>query len=411
MKVIARSFVVLGTVVALSSVYAQAPAPKTPAPKTPAPKGSKPGDLESPDGDTPGKTPAKGAGSNAGSAAGSGAGSGITAEKAGTDESLNTGAERPWATGVSPAEQATALKMFRDGNIQLNDGLFAKAADNYKEALKHWDHPAIHYNLALAQANLDQPVEAYENIQASMKFGEAPLQSKDKFDHAKEYLVLLEKQLADVEVSCLKTGAKVMIDGQQVFVAPGKYATKVKVGKHTFVGELEGHPTEVDAPFVGPGEHFRIELKLYTVAELTRYRRRWDATWMPYAVLGGGVFVGAVSSLLALSATSNYADYDRKVQQCSMGVGVGTSGCDATPSLTSIRNSGDTKRAVAFVGYGIAGAAVATGAVLLWLNRREAYQIRADDLKKSPGEEEEQEVMVTPIVTPTMAGAAVQGHF
>jgi hypothetical protein len=54
--------------------------------------------------------------------------------------------------------------------------------------------------------------------------------------------------------------------------------------------------------------------------------------------------------------------------------------------------------------YGIAGGAVAVGAVLAWVNRREAYQIRAEDLA---GEQ----VSVVPVVAPGMAGASVQGHF
>ena len=133
-----------------------------------------------------------------------------TLEKAGTDESLqNGGDERPWAAGVKQSEQQAALKLFHDGNLQLNDGLFAKAAEAYKAALTHWDHPAIHYNLALALMNLDQPIESQENFQLAIKFGEAPLQSKDKFDHAKEYILLLDKQIGEVEVTCDKPGAKV----------------------------------------------------------------------------------------------------------------------------------------------------------------------------------------------------------
>src|SRR3954463_10623282 len=118
-----------------------------------------------------------------------------TPEKAGTNESLQNGGDtRPWAVGVAVADQQKALQLFHGGNVQLNDGLFAKAADKYREALKPWDHPAIHYNLALAQMNLDQPIDAYNNLQSAVKFGEPPLQSKDKFDHATDYLKLLEKE-------------------------------------------------------------------------------------------------------------------------------------------------------------------------------------------------------------------------
>ena len=200
-------------------------------------------------------------------------------EKAGTNETLQNGGDvRPWAQGVSASEQQAALKLFHDGNVSLNSGLFAKAADNYRAALKHWDHPAIHYNLALAQMNLDQTIDAYDNMQAAVKFGQAPLQSKDKFDNAKQYIVLLEKQVASVSVACDKPGAKVSLDGKEVFVAPGKFETRVLTGKHQFVAEKQGYTTRINAPYIGPGEKFRIELKLYTTEKLTRYHHKWQAT-------------------------------------------------------------------------------------------------------------------------------------
>ena len=322
-------------------------------------------------------------------------------EKAGSNETLQNGGEsRPWAIGVSEVQQKAALAAFHDGNEMLNDGLFGKAADKYREALKHWDHPAIHYNLGLALMNLDQPIEAYDNLELSTKFGEAPLQSKDKFDHAKEYLVLLEKQLADVEVSCDKPGAKVSVDGKEAFVAPGHFKERVRVGKHTFVAEKQGYTTRINAPYVGPGEHFRIELKLYTAEELTRYHRRWDATWMPYAVMGLGVAIGFTGGLLEMSAQSSYRQYDAKVASCSMN----NAGCPNTTDLQNLRSSGDSKRSLGFIGYGVAAGTVAIGGLLAILNRPQAYQIRAEDLNN-------EKVSVTPVVTPTFAGAAVQGHF
>ncbi len=322
-------------------------------------------------------------------------------EKAGTNETLqNGGAERPWATGVSDGEQKIALGLFHDGNVLLNDGLFAKAADNYRNALKHWDHPAIHYNLALALVNLDQPIDAFENLQAAVKFGEPPLQSKEKFDHAKDYLVLLEKEIADVEVSCDKPGAKVSLDGKEVFTAPGKFATRVRSGRHTFLAEKQGFTTRVNAPYIGGGEKFRIELRLYTAEELTRYTRRWQTTWMPYAVIGAGLVVGFAGGLLEESAASSYRQYDSKVAACNMM----NMGCPQSSTLSDLRSSGDTKKTLGFVGYGVAAATIATGAVLAYLNRPHAYTIRAEDLTN-------EKTAIAPVVAPGFAGAAVQGHF
>jgi tetratricopeptide (TPR) repeat protein len=325
-------------------------------------------------------------------------------EKAGTDETLQNGidAARPWASGVKATEQQAALALFHEGNVQLNDGLFAKASEKYKEALTHWDHPAIHYNLALALMNLDQPIDAFDNFQLAIKYGEAPLQSKDKFDNAKNYMVVLDKEIGEVEVTCNKVGAKVAVDGKEVFTAPGTYKGKVRAGKHTIVATLEGHPTRVDAPYISPGAPFRIELKLYTVAELTRYRRKWETSWTPYVVMGGGVAVGAVGGLLELLASNKYKSYDDQVAACN----TMNMGCANSSSLKDLRSSGDTLKDVGFAMYGIGAAAVVTGAVLWFINRPEAYQIRAEDLQPEPPA-----VSVTPVVTPTFAGAALAGRF
>ena len=187
------------------------------------------------------------------------------------------------------------------------------------------------------------------------------------------------------------------------FVAPGAYQAKVRVGKHTFYGEKQGYNARVTAPFIGPGETFRIELKLYTADELTGHRRKWQNTWFPYAVLGAGAVVGLAAGGLELSAQSSYNQFNARVAACN----TMAAGCPiATPGITRLRDSGNTKRLVGFVGYGVAGAAAATGAVLLWINRRQAYQITPEELESGTAP-----LAVAPIVSPEVMGASVQGHF
>jgi hypothetical protein len=328
-------------------------------------------------------------------------------EQAGTNESLQKGGDdRPWASGVPQAEQQAALSLFQQGNLQLNDGLFAKAAEQYREALKHWQHPAIHYNLALALMNLDQPIETYQSLQEAIKFGPAPLE-KDKFEHAKEYLVLVDKQLADIEVSCDKQGAKVLVDGKEVFTAPGKFAQKVKIGKHTFIAQREGYEARVKAPYIGPGEKFRIELKLYTADELTRYHRKWeDSVWVPWAVMGAGAAIGIASGGMELLANSKYRKFDESVSACNTGsLGLGCS----PQTYAGIKNTGDTERTLGYIGYGVAGAAIATGIGLAIINRQQPYQIRAEELQHDAADRDD--VTVVPVISPSIAGAMVQGRF
>jgi len=339
-----------------------------------------------------------------------------TDEKADTDESLQNGAgaERPWAVGVTKENQATALRKFQEGNVQLNDGLFANAATLYREALTFWNHPAINYNLALALLYLDQPIEVHDRLQAAIKFGTGPLE-KEKFERAKEYILLVTQQIAEVEVTCIKPGAKVSVDGKEVFtVGPngegGFYKGRVRVGKHTFIAEKPGYNAEAGVPFIGPGEVFRIELTLYTADELTRYKRKWQTTWAPYAVIGGGVALGIIGGVLSVSAGSSYDEFDSEVARCntaSMGAG-----CTDT-SVMDIKDSGDTKKVLGYVGYGLAGAAVITGAVMVYMNRTTTYQITADEYRKQQRDKEKAAAPVsfTPVIGPDLTGAMVFGSF
>ncbi|MBA3538291.1 MAG: hypothetical protein H0T79_01560 [Deltaproteobacteria bacterium] len=338
-----------------------------------------------------------------------------TDEKAGSNESLSNGAgtERPWAKGVSEADQQTALAMFRDGNKDLNDGAYVIAADKYRKALKHWEHPAINYNLALALLNLDQPIEVLDNLQQAIKYGPAPLE-KEKYEKANEYILLLEKQIAFIEVSCEKKGADVLVDGKKVFTAPGKYNARVRVGKHVFAAEPgagmgAGYTAKVTAPFIDAGQKYRIELKMYTVAELTRYKRTWERTWAPWVVVGTGAAVVIAGGLLNLSAQSSYDDFDKKVAECNAGTGT-DAGCDVdNGGLRALRDSGDSKQTAGLVMYGVGGVAIAAGLTLAWINRPQAYQIRGEDFENEQAGAGK--ISLTPVVTPGMAGAMVHGSF
>lgn len=330
-------------------------------------------------------------------------------EKAETNALQGTNENRPWAIGVSVEQQKTALDAFAEGNEQLNFGAFGEAVKHYRRALQSWKHPAIYYNMALALMNLDQPVEVYESLTEAIKYGEAPLE-KDKFDNAKQYLVVWSKQIAEIEVTCKKEGAKVSVDGKEVFTVKkgetGVYRGRVRIGKHTFVAEKPGYNAQVNAPFIEPGQKFRIELELYTADELTRYRRRWNATWMPYAVIGGGLLIGGGAALMHQSANTTYADFDAAIASCNEASMNG--GCMVSPDLTSMRDDGDRKKLLGYVGYGLAGATVLTGLVLVVLNRETSYEITADQYR---AEQAKLNVSFSPLVAPGTAGAMVFGRF
>jgi hypothetical protein len=332
-------------------------------------------------------------------------------ESVDNNQSLGTDKDRPWVTNVSIADQTAALKLFREGNSSLNDGVFVTAVKHYREALSHWDHPAIHYNLALAMMNLDQPIEVYQSLGKALTYdpkdGPAPLDA-DKYDRAKNYMLLVQKQVANVDISCDKVGAKVAVDGNVVFTGPGRYQGLVRVGKHSFVAEKAGYVTSVEAPYIGPGETMRFALKLYSSEELTRYRRRWPRTWFPWTVAGGGGALVIAAGVLYASGRNDILDFDARITAC------GPSGCPITSELTSMRDRGGTKQTLAWIGVGVGVSTLATGLLLAYVNRVTPYQIRPEDLAKEPGGGVGgpiSSLSVTPLISPSLAGAAASFHF
>jgi hypothetical protein len=336
--------------------------------------------------------------------------------KVGDEKPLDQGQQAPWDRGVSVEQMQAAATLFDEANAQLDASLPSKAADKYREALKLWAHPMIHYNLALALIDLKRPVEVAEHLEKAIQHGVAGLnEQQEKLDQAKRLLEFTLDQLANVEVSCKKEGAKVSIDGKHVFTVekgkPNIYKGRVPIGKHTFVAELPGYATPVEAPLIDKRETFRIELKLYTADELTRYKRRWQRRWAPWAVVGGGALAGIIGGVMQLSASSSYRDFEAEVARCS--ADVMNNSCDAS-QFTNLRDSGDTKRTLGYIGYGVAGAAIITGGILVYLNRRVAYQITTDEYRMEEyrkQQAQQKSVSFAPIVGPGVGGAAVMGRF
>jgi hypothetical protein len=284
----------------------------------------------------------------------------------------------PWARGVSPQEQQAAYQLFKAGNALLKESVFAQAIEKYRQAIQRWDHPAIHYNLALALMRLDQPIETHEHLLAAMRHGPEALET-GLFDHASNYKVLVEKQLVKLSISCDETDATVTMDGRPLFVAPGQHEAMVLPGPHSIIANKAGHPLTDRSRTLMAGEQVKLNIKL----DVIEYRTRWPV-WMPWTVIGSGLAVGAGGGLLHRETADSYGAYDTGVQACV----VDDKSCVPTKELAATRTRGDNLQRVAFGAYALGGAALVTGAVLLVLNQPQSHRIdpgqRAEAVSVAP---------------------------
>jgi hypothetical protein len=315
----------------------------------------------------------------------------------------------PWSKGVPLERRQAARAIFLEGNELIKDTLFAKAADRYREAIAIWDDTAFHYNLAIAQINLDQPIEAYESLKKAMLYGEAPLGSS-RYEQSHNYLKLLENQLAWIEVVGNDAGAEVSLDGKPLFVGPGRHEGLVRPGAHQLVASKPGYLTWSEPIVVSSGERRSIEVTLVTLDQVSESSRRW-ATWKPWAVVGGGAVVALAGGVVHWRAAANFGEYDDEFLQlgCVVEPDPEAPGCTETdvPAHMQDRLRRATReQRIAVASYTVGGAALATGLVLVYLNRPRLTQKAERAERNRPAD-----ISFSPVVTPRSMGLSATMRF
>jgi hypothetical protein len=298
--------------------------------------------------------------------------------------------ERPWAAGVPKERQDKAIALFSEGTAHLKDAYFMRAVDRLREALILWDHPAIHFNLAKALMNLDQPVDAYRHLESAMRYGGAPLEPNQVAQVANLKEQLMTTELAEVSVKVSEPGAALSINGAEVFKGPGTWTGLVKAGKAVVLATKDGFkPNQVSDTFKA-GTKPALELTLTKIDLNVRYTRAM-AVWKPWTVVGAGV-LGLVGGVVMNSlAVESYKAYDASVADCALdarmsatdlgvtlddGTLIPFTQCDASNTGIKVdaRDRGDMLQNVAIAAYAAGGVTLATGLVLLYVNREKLVQ-------------------------------------
>ena len=141
-----------------------------------------------------------------------------------------------------------------------------------------------------------------------------------------------------------------------------------------------------------------FELKLFTTDSLTEYRRKW-AVWIPWAVLGAGAVVGGVGGAMHYNANESFKEFDAGIDACG--------GCVPPADVAGKLSTGNTLQAAAIGSYAVGGAAVVAGAVLVYLNRLQPYQINPTVEQKSSTTE----LSISPLFGNGVSGASATIRF
>jgi len=168
---------------------------------------------------------------------------------------------RPWAAGVSKAEQAVALELYVVGNHAFVEHHYPEALASYKRALAHWDHPAIRFNLAVCLLELGLPVAARGHLERSLAYG-ANVLGAEAYAQALAYRARLDRQLVRLTLDCPEPGEEILLDGELIFVGPGQVTRFVLPGEHRVVASKLGYLPAIKriVLVVGQPETYQIRL-------------------------------------------------------------------------------------------------------------------------------------------------------
>lgn len=286
--------------------------------------------------------------------------------------------EKPWNRGVSADQRAAAEALFIEANILSDDGFYATAVTKYDAAIDLWPHPAFYYNRALILIDLDLPVQAYKDMEAALAHGPTPLEvdpieARKKHVEGQNYLKQLDSKLATLEVHCDAPGAEVTLNGNVLFVGPGRFRDKVRVGLYQLSATRPGYQPDIRQIVLTPGSEQSVELILYDV----RVERRWSP-WKPWAVFATGLAAASAGAVLHWQADGAVTELDRDFGAlCS--AGCRNMDAENLGELVTRRNRANNLSLAARLTYAGASLAVVTGSVLLLLNRKRSVKHRVGD--------------------------------
>jgi tetratricopeptide (TPR) repeat protein len=323
----------------------------------------------------------------AGAAADAEAGVSSGADAAVRAEQDTAEAPRPWARGVSAARQEKARTIYAAANDLLHEYLLEEAMEKYREALRHWDHPAIHYNLARALDSLGRPLEADAHMQKALRYGAAAY-SQLEYTQVLNFRRLLDQKLSGVVIVSVEPDITVALDGDPILAGRGAVEKRVLPGEHLLVIRGPGQSVNTRLLALQRGRQTRIELET---------RRRWKS-WQPWSVLGAGALVGLAGGVSQWRAQANIERHQRLFAEAC------PQGCpdDTQPALARLRQHAIWQNRVGVTALITGSAVIIVGTSLVVLNQLPPFRIELN--RAAP-------FSVQPMLAPDSAGVSVRLEF
>ena len=256
--------------------------------------------------------------------------------------------------------------------------------------------------ISFCQSRLGQYLKAYRTIDKLISTYGSTLTTEQRAT-AEQRRSDVEKELGRIEIKSADISeASFSLDGATLERPEIAGPHLVMPGVHTVVATRDGYQPFAEQVMVAKGTAAIVEVTLVPEREklvvqikdtpLTRPMPRW----IPWATVGAGAAIGAIGGLFALSAHSDYNEFDDMVKADAGGMPT------PQPTDADLRSGADTKANIATGLFVVGGIAAVGGVVLVIINQPR---------KGERFSEEEQPVTPSPTVLITPRSVGVQMRF
>ncbi len=274
-------------------------------------------------------------------------------------------ADAPWDRARSPADRDRANKLFAEANELYGKGAHGAALEKYKQVIALWDHPSVHFNMAVALIKLDRILDAADELDAALKYGDEPF-SPDEYAQILEKKRLVRGRVGDVTVSCEQEDVQVLLDAKPWFTCPGTRTQRVLADEHLVVGEATGFATYSRRIHLtgGASEMLKLELRSFDDGAMYEYP---TPRWIPWTVAGAGAAIVLGGFGMWIAARDQTESFEQAFErEC-------PNRCETDlsehPALRDQRDSAALKSDISTAMFVGGGAIVVAGTVWAILNR------------------------------------------
>jgi hypothetical protein len=281
-------------------------------------------------------------------------------------------ADDDWAKGVTPEHQKQANVLFAEGNQLFAQQAHAPALEKYKAALALWDHPLIHFNTAVTEIRLDRILDAADDLDKALKYGDKPFPSKELYQQALDYQSLVKGRVGEVDATCTQNNVHMLLDGKPWFDCPNTGKQRVLIGEHVILGE---DPTKDLVPethkvVVASGARVvqTITLRGFDSAVVIKYPY---PRWIPFTIAGGGVAIALGGLAFWFAGRSQMDQFESDfATECPTGCDAALTATPQEKLLAEKRDSAELKGKIGISMMVAGGAITVTGTVMAIINSK-----------------------------------------